>query len=129
MTLRLVGGAATFALVLAFVGTFATVASREADRRSEAALRLALGATAMVLARDAALRMGPTIVVGTAVGLLAAASMSRVFASLLVEVKPIDITTYASVAVSLIAAGTVASASAMVDILRVDLLPLLNRVD
>jgi ABC-type antimicrobial peptide transport system permease subunit len=47
--------------------------------------------------------------IGAAAGLLAAAALSQLMASLLFEINPIDPVTYAVVAVGLLAAAAVAS--------------------
>lgn len=85
------------ALNLAMIGLFAMVAFATAERRSEFAVRLTLGATPasvmrLVLLRGVALAAG-----GVLLGLGAAAGLSQFIATLFYEIKPLDPLTYGAV--------------------------------
>ncbi len=100
---------AVLALVLAVVGLYGLISYSVAQRRREIGVRMALGAgTAgvgrMVLAEG--LTLGGA---GVAAGLLAAAAVTRLVASLLFEVSPTDPGTFATVALVLLAATLLAS--------------------
>jgi putative ABC transport system permease protein len=102
----LLGG---FGLILALVGIFSMTAYAVANRTRELGVRLALGARADqvvgVVLRDAAWPMG----VGVVLGLCGAALATRVIASFLFNTAPTDPWTFAFVAVSLFATGSLAA--------------------
>lgn len=92
-----------FALLLAVVGLFATLAFAVAERRAELAIRLTLGATPqdvarLVLSRGMALAAG-----GVALGLGGAAGLARFAEALLFGVQPLDPLTYGAVGLSMLA--------------------------
>jgi ABC-type antimicrobial peptide transport system permease subunit len=82
---------------LAGVGLFGLVALDVAERRQEFAVRLALGSTGTRLVRDVMRQMRWRLAAGAGSGFLIAALGSRVMASVLFEVAPLDPATYASV--------------------------------
>ena len=78
-------------------------------RRREIAIRLALGAQQRDV-RGQFVRNGVVLAVfGIAVGVAAAAGVTRLMASLLYEVEPVDPLTYAAVAIALVAVAALAS--------------------
>ncbi len=92
---RLVAVFAALALVLAAVGVFGVLAFSVRQRAREFGIRMALGATAssvvgMVIG-DAAKLTGS----GVAIGLAAAAGLTRFLGTLLFAVQPLDATTFA----------------------------------
>jgi putative ABC transport system permease protein len=118
--LRLFEGFALAALVLVGAGIYGTLSGRVAERTREIGVRSALGASrgalmALVLRRGLALTT-----VGVTLGVAASAAATRVFASLLYGVSPLDAPTYLGVVavlggVALIAASVPAWRAARVD--------------
>lgn len=108
-TLSLLGLSGGMALLLAAVGIYAVISYTVAQRTREVGIRLALGApqgaVKMMFVRNG-LQWGA---IGTAVGLAAAAALSRLMAALLFDVSPVDPFTYAAVTLGLLTAAAVAS--------------------
>jgi putative ABC transport system permease protein len=97
-------------LVLAAVGIYGVIAYFVTQRTSEIGLRLALGATPgsvlmMVLRRGAMLALA-----GITIGLVAASAATRVLTTLLFEITPTDLPTYAVGAVALFTIALLACA-------------------
>jgi ABC-type antimicrobial peptide transport system permease subunit len=104
--LAVAGGAA---LVLGVVGLYGVLAYVVAQRRREIAIRLALGAQQRAVTRGF-VRYGVALAaVGVAIGLAVAAGVTRLMASLLFDVRPVDVWTYAIVAAALTAVAALAS--------------------
>jgi putative ABC transport system permease protein len=100
---------AGLALALAMVGVFGTLAYSVQQRIREFGLRMALGASAgsvFVLVVSGALR---TVAVGVAIGLGFAAVGSRLIASMLFEVAPLDAMTFAIVTLLLMMTALMAT--------------------
>jgi predicted permease len=107
--LVMLGIAAFMALVLGLVGIYGVVAYAATRRTREVGIRLTLGAQQREL-RAMFLRHGLVLTcIGIAIGLAAAAALTRVMASLLFEVSPVDPLTYVAVALVLMTATLVAS--------------------
>ena len=81
---------ALLAVLLAAVGIYGVVAFSVMQRRKEIALRLALGARAEDLHRMIIRSGMAPVCAGLGAGLLAAAFLARLIASLLFEVRPLD---------------------------------------
>jgi putative ABC transport system permease protein len=97
------------ALLLAGVGIFGLVSYTAAQRSREIGIRMALGADAAeVLGWMARLGLG-LAGTGVAIGILAAAGLTRLLRTLLYQVSPLDPLLYAGLAVLLIAVALVAS--------------------
>ena len=105
---QLLGVFGGLALLLAAVGTYGVVSSIVAERRSEIAIRMALGADrSSVLAH--VMSEGLVLTgVGVGAGLAAAFGLSRLIASLLFGVRPTDVSTVAGVAATMILVAAVA---------------------
>jgi putative ABC transport system permease protein len=105
---QLLGVFAGLALLLAAVGTYGVVSSIVAERRSEIAIRMALGANrSSVLAH--VMSEGLVLTgVGVGVGLAGAFGLNRLIASLLFGVRPTDVSTLAGVAATMIIVAAVA---------------------
>jgi len=99
---------AAVALLLATVGIYGVLSYSVGQRTQEIGIRMALGAQG----RDVltlVLRQGITLAgLGLAIGLAAAASLSRVLASLLFGVGPMDLATFGAVALVMLAAALLA---------------------
>jgi predicted permease len=108
-TLVMLVAAAGAALVLGVVGLYGVLSYAVSTRRREIAIRFALGArTRDVQAR--VVRQGVVLAgIGVAIGLVAAALITRLMTSLLYEVEAIDPSTYAAVAAALILVAALAS--------------------
>ncbi len=99
---------AIIALALSSVGIYAVTAYGVGQRTQEIGVRMALGASQKdvlwLVLRQGLRRIG----IGLALGLLAAWGLSRVLASILVEVRPDDPATFVSIAI-LLTAVTIAA--------------------
>jgi predicted permease len=109
--IRLVGGFAVLALLLAAVGIYGVLAYLVGQRTREIAIRMALGArrrevVTMVVGR--ALRLALT---GMAIGSAASLVIGQLLAGMLFQVRPHDPWTFATVAVLLTLTATAASAT------------------
>jgi predicted permease len=109
LTLVMLVAAAGAALVLGVVGLYGVLSYVVSTRRREIAIRFALGArTRDVQARI--VRQGVVLAgIGVALGLVAAAGVTRLMTSLLYEVQAVDPLTYAAVAAGLIGVAALAS--------------------
>ena len=106
--LVMLGIAASMALVLGLVGIYGVVAYAATRRTREVGIRLTLGAQQREV-RGMFLRHGLVLTcIGIAIGLGAAAGMTRVMSSLLFDVSPVDPLTYAVVALVLMMATLLA---------------------
>jgi predicted permease len=109
LTLVMLATAGTLALTLGVVGIYGVLSYAVAQRRREIAIRMALGAQQRAVTRTF-VRHGVLLSgVGVAFGLVAAAGVSRLMSSLLFEVRPIDLPTYAAVALLLTLVAAIAS--------------------
>jgi ABC-type antimicrobial peptide transport system permease subunit len=88
---------AVLAFGLAALGLFSLVALDVAQRRREFAIRLALGASRSSIVSGVLRRAGGRVLLGCALGALAAVSASRAMERLLFEIAPRDAITYAAV--------------------------------
>jgi putative ABC transport system permease protein len=108
-TLVLLGIAGVMALVLGVVGIYGVIAYAVTERTREIGIRLALGAQPGAL-QKMFVRQGLLLAaVGAAIGLIAAAGLTRLMSSLLFKTAALDPATYAAVSVLLIAAAALAS--------------------
>jgi ABC-type antimicrobial peptide transport system permease subunit len=101
--------AAAVALLIGAVGLYGVVSYGVTQRTREIGVRMALGARTSdvrgMFLRRAAVLSG----VGVAVGIAAAAGLTRLMSSLLFEVSPVDPLTYALVSLVLVAVALVSS--------------------
>ena len=108
-SLLLIGVFSTIAAILAGVGLYGVLATSVRQRTAEIGVRMALGAAPSRIFR---LMVGKGLylsAIGIAIGLLAAFALTRVLASMLVEVKPTDPVTFVSVAVLFLVIAVMAS--------------------
>jgi putative ABC transport system permease protein len=111
----LVSAFATIALALAAVGIFGVLTFSVRERTREFGVRVALGATTRDILR-LVLRTGAALAgTGVAIGLFAAALLTRTLASLLFGVTPLDPASFAAAPLLL---GAVAVAAALVPAMR-----------
>jgi putative ABC transport system permease protein len=101
--------AASMALALGVVGVYSVIAYAVAQRRRQVGIRMALGAPAAAV-RRMFLHQGLLLAgVGIALGLVAAAGLSRLMSSLLFGVMPLDPATYLATATVLLIAAMAAT--------------------
>ncbi|HET9477945.1 MAG TPA: FtsX-like permease family protein, partial [Pyrinomonadaceae bacterium] len=108
-SLLLIGVFSTIAALLAGVGLYGVLATSVRQRTAEIGVRMALGAAPSRIFR---LMVGKGLylsMIGIASGLLAAFALTRVLASMLVEVKPTDPITFVAVAVLFLFIAVMAS--------------------
>jgi predicted permease len=108
-SLLLIAVFSTIAALLAGVGLYGVLATSVRQRTAEIGVRMALGAAPSRIFR---LMVGKGLflsVIGIGIGLLASFLVTRVLASMLVEVKPTDPVTFASVAVLFLVIAFLAS--------------------
>ena len=109
MTLLLLGLTGTLAFVLGLIGTYGVVDYAVTQRRREIGLRLALGASRRTVVGMFVRQALALVAIGVVIGLAAAAGLTRVIASQLYGVGPLDLATHATMAFGLLAAGALAS--------------------
>jgi putative ABC transport system permease protein len=107
----LVASFAVLALILAMIGVFGVLAYSVQQRTREFGVRIALGASASSVLRLVLSSAGRLVVVGTVIGLGAAAALSRSISTFLFGVQPIDPLTFAAVPLVLVATAAVAVAA------------------
>jgi len=96
-TTLLLGGFAGLALTLAAIGIYGVISLLVARRRREIGIRIALGARPALILEMVIVRGIRLVVVGVAIGLVAAAALTHVMTSLLYGVRPFDPLTFAAV--------------------------------
>ena len=116
----LVGSFAILALILALVGVFGVLAYSVQQRTREFGVRIALGASAASVLRLVMSSAGGVIGAGVAIGLVAAALLSRSISTFLFGVQPIDPMTFLLVPLVLIATAAIAVAAPAWRASRVD---------
>ena len=108
-SLLLIGVFSTIAALLAGVGLYGVLATLVRQRTAEIGVRMALGAAPSRIFR---LMVGKGLylsAIGIGIGLVGAFALTRVLASMLVEVKPTDPVTFISVAVLFLVIAFLAS--------------------
>ena len=108
-SLLLIGVFSTIAALLAGVGLYGVLATSVRQRTAEIGVRMALGAAPSRIFR---LMVGKGLylsVIGIVIGLLAALALTRVLASMLVDVKPTDPVTFVFVALLFLFIAVMAS--------------------
>ena len=108
-TLVMLAIAGAMALLLSICGIYAVIAYAVSQRRREIGVRLALGAEARAI-RGLFVRRGLIVAgIGVAIGLGAAAGVTRLMRSLLFGISPLDPITFAAVPIVLAAAAVLAT--------------------
>jgi ABC-type antimicrobial peptide transport system permease subunit len=108
-TLVMLAIAASMALLLGVVGIYGVISYAVSQRRREIGIRAALGAQQRDLKRMFVRHALVLAGVGSVVGLVAAAAVTRLMSTLLYGVTPLDPITYAAVPVVLVIATVLAS--------------------
>jgi predicted permease len=108
-TLVMLAIAASMALLLGVVGIYGVISYGVQQRRREIGIRAALGAQQRELKRMFVRQALVLAAIGVGVGLVAAAAVTRLMATLLYGVTPLDPITYAAVPVVLVIATVLAS--------------------
>lgn len=101
--LILIGIFAGLALTLAMVGVHSVLAHLVTSRTREIGIRMALGATPSRIARLVAGQSLRPMLFGLAVGLLASAILGRLIGSMLFQVSPYDLVTFAVALAAIVA--------------------------
>ncbi|HET9426044.1 MAG TPA: ABC transporter permease [Gemmatimonadaceae bacterium] len=103
------GVLSALALILGAVGLYGVLSYVVAQRTREIGVRMALGATARAVRRQVVSQGTKVVLVGAAIGLLAAYMTTRYLATLLYDVKPVDPVAFAATSAVMIAMGVLAS--------------------
>lgn len=119
-SLVMLGIAAGIALLLGVIGIYGVVSYAVSQRRHEVGIRIAIGAGAGEV-RALFVRQGLFLAgIGVVVGLVGAVLLTRWMSSLLYEVSPLDLPTYAGVSIILILVAAAASYVPSLRATRVD---------
>jgi putative ABC transport system permease protein len=111
---------AGLALVLAMVGIFGVLAYSVEQRTRELGVRIALGASPGSVLRLVFGSAARVILIGGAIGLAAAAALSRTISTFLFGVEPLDPPTYLSVGMLLTVTAAIAAAAPAWRATRID---------
>jgi len=104
--LAIAGG---MALLLGLIGIYGVISYAVSQRTREIGIRMALGVKQGEL-RRMFVRHGLVLAgIGVTVGIVVAAALARLMASLLFQVSPLDVVTYAAVSIVLVTAAVLAS--------------------
>ena len=96
-------------LALGMIGIYGAIAYAVSQQRREIGIRVALGASPAIVT-GMFVRRGVILTgVGVLVGLIGAVALTRVMASLLFGISPLDPLTYVAVSLLLVAAAATAS--------------------
>jgi ABC-type antimicrobial peptide transport system permease subunit len=106
---RSLTGFGVLALLLAAVGVYGVTRHALGQQLREFGIRLALGATPGNIVVMALRRSLPAVIAGAALGVAAAAALSRLLAGLLYGVSPVDAPTYVAVPLLLALVGALAA--------------------
>jgi putative ABC transport system permease protein len=99
----LIGAFAALALVLAAVGVYGVMAYTVSQRTREIGITIALGAQRSDVLRMVVLQGARIAIAGVGVGIAGALALTRIMRSLLYEVSPTDVATFAVVALLVLA--------------------------
>ena len=102
-------GFAAIALLLASIGIYGVISFTVEQRTPEIGVRLAFGASPSGVTRMVMRDAGLIVAVGAAIGVFAAAALSRVISSLLFATSAIDAVTYSAVLATLLLVAALAS--------------------
>src|SRR5262249_32149146 len=105
----LIGVFGLLALLVAAVGLYGVMSYAVSQRTREIGVRMALGARARDVVRLVVREAVTLVVIGTAAGLGLAAALSRLVASFLFGVGPMDAATFAAIPILLATVALIAS--------------------
>jgi predicted permease len=108
--LLLMGMFASAAVLLAAIGIYGVLAHTVSQRTREIGIRLALGASRALVVRQIVGQAGRLAAIGLAIGILLSMATGRFIRELLFGIEPVDVVTYALVAVGL---GVIAVAASL----------------
>ena len=100
---------AATALLMASIGVYGVLSYLVAQRTRDIGIRMALGATRSLVVRDVLAQGMRLTLVGVVVGLIGALAATRLLATLLFGVRPIDLMTFSVVSLGLVAVALLAS--------------------
>jgi predicted permease len=103
------GIASILALVLGAVGLYGVLSYIVTQRTREIGVRMALGAEAARVRRMVVAQGARVVLVGVALGIVAAIGATRALEGMLFGVQPADVTTFATMSVGMILVGLIAS--------------------
>ena len=103
------GSFATVALALVGIGILGVLGHSVTRRTREIGMRMALGAQRVDVLRLVVRQALAMTMAGVVLGAIAATALTRLLASFLYEVRPLDLETFAAAAVTLVAVALVAS--------------------
>jgi putative ABC transport system permease protein len=103
------GVVSALALVLGVVGLYGVLSYVVAQRTREIGVRMALGATAAIVRRQVVSQGAKVVLVGVIIGAAAAVASTRLLSSLLYGVQPVDLLVFATMSLTMIAMGMLAS--------------------
>jgi len=106
---RMLGSFSALALLLASLGVYGVIAYSVVQRTREIGIRVALGAQSRDIFRSVMSRSAVLISIGVAIGIAGAFGVTRVLKTLLFEVNPTDLATYATVSALLVFVALLAS--------------------
>jgi ABC-type antimicrobial peptide transport system permease subunit len=119
-TLIMLAVAGVMALSIGLVGVYGVISYSVSQRKREVGIRVALGARRKELARLFVGHGFALALIGVACGLAGAVGLTRVLASQLFEVSPLDPLTYGTVSLGLLVASVMASCLPTLRAMRVD---------
>jgi putative ABC transport system permease protein len=100
---------AAAAVLLAGVGLYGVLSQLVAGRRREIGVRMALGATTSVVRRQVVSEGTKVVLVGVAIGVIAALASTRLLGTLLYEVKAVDPMVFVAMSLAMLGIGMLAS--------------------
>jgi putative ABC transport system permease protein len=100
---------AGIALLLAAVGIYGVISYWVTQRSHEIGIRVAIGANRLDVLKMVLRQSMSVVLLGVAIGLVAAASLTRLMATLLFDVSPRDVATFGGYSAVLILVGLLAS--------------------
>jgi putative ABC transport system permease protein len=106
---RMLGAFSALALLLASLGIYGVFAYSVTQRTREIGIRVALGAQTGDIFRSVMLRSAVLVSIGVSIGMAGAVAVTRVLKTLLFEVTPTDLPTYAGVSALLFFVALLAS--------------------
>jgi ABC-type lipoprotein release transport system permease subunit len=108
-TMLTLGVVAGLALLLGAIGLYGVLSYVVAQRTREIGVRMALGATAGSVRRMVVSQGARVVVVGVIIGIVVALAATRLLGTLLYGVEPVDPVVFATMSVTMIAIGALAS--------------------